>query len=346
MRVLFDVSHPAHAYFYRYIRQSVLDAGGEALVVARDKDVTLDILRGLGIPHASHGRGGARSKGRQLLELVARDVHLVRIGRQFRPDVVLTRNPSGVQAARVLRVPGIFDTDDGPRVGIHYRAAAPFASVITAPDCLTDDLGAKARKYPSYKALAFLHPDRWRPDPAIRERLRLAVGERYSVLRLAAHSASHDTGHEGLDARARTRLVALLRRFGPVILTSETREAIPDTVTLPVPAHELHHVLAAASVVVGDSGSVIGEAAVLGTPAVAIGDWPGVVHYLHELQIRYGLAAHFRLSQLDDALAYIEEVLEDERSRDLWAERRAKMLTDKVDLTTWYLDLLDEVVSG
>ena len=39
--------------------------------------------------------------------------HVARLAQEQGADVVLTRNPSGVQAAKVLGVPGIFDTDEG-----------------------------------------------------------------------------------------------------------------------------------------------------------------------------------------------------------------------------------------
>src|SRR5690606_21375951 len=134
--------------------------------VGRDKDVALRLLDAFGIPHLTHGRSGHKSMFGQARELAGRVSFLVHHGRKLRPDLVLTRNPAGVQAARLLGAIGVFDTDDGRTVGIHYRAAAPFAHVITAPDCLEESFGSKERRYPSYKALAFLHPDLYTPtDP-------------------------------------------------------------------------------------------------------------------------------------------------------------------------------------
>ncbi len=77
--------------------------------------------------------------------------------------MIVTRNPSGAQVGRLLGIPAIFDTDDGRAVGIHYWSAAPFAHVITTPDCTeppvhgTSPIRVAAVVLP---APELLHPDR------------------------------------------------------------------------------------------------------------------------------------------------------------------------------------------
>ena len=104
MRVMIDVVHPAHVHFYRNLRSELVARGDEVLVVSRDKDVTLALLDHFGIEHVPVGRASHGSIVGHGLELARRDLALVRLGRRFRPDIVLTRNPAGVQAARVLGV--------------------------------------------------------------------------------------------------------------------------------------------------------------------------------------------------------------------------------------------------
>ena len=100
MRVLFDIVHPAHVHFYRHLIAE-LDADGHATtVVARDTDVTCALLDAFGIPYTTVAGTSRPGLARHALELVRRDIALARIARRFRADVILTRNPSGVQAAR------------------------------------------------------------------------------------------------------------------------------------------------------------------------------------------------------------------------------------------------------
>jgi predicted glycosyltransferase len=347
MNVLIDISHPAHVHFYRHLRQRLIDAGAEVLVVAREKDVTLQLLEAFEIPHLTSGRSGHRGWGGQLGELISRDAFLVRHGRHFRPDVVLTRNPSGVQAARLLRAIGVFDTDDGRSVGVHYRAAAPFAHLITAPDCLPESFGRKERKYPSYKSLAYLHPNVFEPSEEALADLGVRPGERISVLRLVAHDASHDRRAAGIDATARRRIMELLSSHGRVFVSCEGH--VPSDVAehvLPTRPEHLHSVLAAASIVVGDSQTIATEAALVGTPAVRISTWSKVASHLAELELRYGLVSNFAPPQIDEALARIEALLSDSATQEHWSSARARVLEDKIDLTAWYFDLVVSLTHG
>jgi hypothetical protein len=273
-------------------------------------------------------------------ELVRRDWALFRIARSFRPDVIVTRNPSGVQAARLARVRGVFDTDDGKAVGIHFRAAAPFAHAITTPDCITDDFGAKHVKYPSYKALAFLHPDRFTPDPSVLDALGMADGDPYAVVRFVALAASHDRGERGLTAARKRTLIDRLGSHGRVFVSSES-PLPPDLAdhALPTPPHLFHDVLARARVCVTDGQSVAAEAAVLGVPAVRCATTSGRIPYLRQMADRYGLVAEFLPDAVDDFEDQVERWAGDDDPT--WrAEARARLLSEKCDLTSWMADFL------
>ncbi|MGD8412520.1 MAG: DUF354 domain-containing protein, partial [Desulfobacterales bacterium] len=135
MVVLFDIVHPAHVHFFKHIIRGLQKAGHKTLVVARDKDVTLALLNHYGLDYITVGQSGRKSRFSQLKELLYRDWVIWKIARDFKVNVILTRNPAGVQAARLTGALGIFDTDDGRAAGIHFRAAAPFANIITTPDC-------------------------------------------------------------------------------------------------------------------------------------------------------------------------------------------------------------------
>jgi predicted glycosyltransferase len=345
MNVLIDISHPAHVHFYRHLRQRLLDQGAAVRVVARAKDVTVELLTQLEIPHFVIGEAGRKGWLRQLGELIQRDLFLMGLGVRSRPDLILTRNPSGVQAARALGVTGVFDTDDGRSVGIHYLAAAPFAHVITAPDCLAEPLGDKGRLYPSYKALAYLHPAVFQPDAGVRSKLGPRGHDRFAVLRLVAHDASHDRKAQGIDAISAHKIVDLLEKSMPVFISAEgeIETSLTDR-ALETPAAAIHDVLAEASIVVGDSQSVITEAALLGTPAIRVNSYVGSTPYLAELEERYELAFSFAPSELDRALGLVQEIVEDPHASQIWAQRRDRMLADKVSLTDWYLELMNELV--
>jgi uncharacterized protein len=346
VRALFDIVHPAHVHFYKHLYHRLSAEGADCRVLARDKDVTLALLDAYDIPYDVHGRPRAGLIG-QGSELAGRDWKLWRMARQLHPDIVLARNPAGMHVARASRAIGVFDTDNGTSAGIHFRLAAPFAHVITTPACFTEDFGAKHRRFPGYKSLAFLHPDHFTPDAkATYQALDLSEGQPFSLVRLVAMDASHDHHEKGVDLETARRLVAILSERGRVFVSTEgPLPAEFEQYRIRIPAERMHDVLAFASMVVGDSGSMAGEAAVLGTPNVFYGSFAGRLEYLNDLEDRFDLSRSFRPEQAREMLDEVQALTADPNERGRWQERRQKMLAECVDVSDWYYDLVNELVA-
>lgn len=348
MRVLFDIVHPAHVHFYRHLHDSLRADGHETLVVARDKEVTLPLLDAFGMPHEWTGHAGAKSTVARAAELVTRDVVLTRRARRFRPDVVLTRNPAGVHAGRLLGAWTVYDSVDGRAAGVHFQLGAPLADVITSPNWLDEDYGPRHRRYRGPKELAYLHPDRFRPDPGIRAELGVGVDEALFVLRFVANDAIHDADTVGLTEDERRELVAGLQQAGRVVVTSE--EALPadlEPLRYRLGPERIHHVLAAADCFVGDSGSMAAEAGVLGTPALRLSSWVGPVRgYLGRMERDYGLVRCFTPATRSAFDTALDDVLADlPGAKAAAGEAAARLVADCDDVTTWYRSLLDELTA-
>jgi len=345
-RVLFDISHPAHVHFFKHIIRLLEDKGWETTVVARQKDVTLRLLDSYGIPYTSSGRAGHRGVLGQFGELIARDLAIYGIARSFKPDVILTRNPCGVQVARLVGATGVFDTDDGREAGIHYMAAAPFAHVITTPACLPD-LGPKQVRYPGYKQTAYLHPNHYTPNPEVLKLLGIKGGEPYYIVRFVAMDASHDKDQSGLTFGAKEAIVRTLQEHGRVIITSEGMlPAEWREMSFSIPPERIHDALAFASVYIGDSQTMAAEAAILGTPSLRCSSFAGHLAYLEELEHRYGLTAAFKPNEIQGLLAKLEEWLRRPGLKSEFAMRRRKFLADQCDVAQWMAEYLDELPSG
>jgi hypothetical protein len=348
MRVLFDIAHPAHVHFFKNIIQELQKGGHEVAVVARDKDVTLALLDHYGFEYGSTGHAARRGLLGHFGEMLARDWALLRVARRFRPQVVLARNPCGVQVARLVGAVGIFDTDDGvASSGIHFRAAAPFAHVITSPDCMTEQHGLKHVKYPGYKQSAYLHPNYFTPSPDVLDLLGVARGERYFLVRFVALVASHDRGEAGLDAAMKAEVVRRLRERGRVFISSESPlPAQFEPLRLSIPVHRMHDALAFAAACVGDSQSVAAEAAYLGTPSLRYTTYAGRVCYLQEMEHRYGLCWSFRPAERERFLAKLDELLAMDDPRAAVAPAHRQMRADKCDVTRWMLEAIAVCAEG
>jgi predicted glycosyltransferase len=344
MRILFDIAHPAHVHFFRHMIPELKHRGHATSILSRDKDVTTRLLDAFGMEHTPVGRPSRRGRPGQLMELVSRNLALVRHGRRFKADVVVTRNPAGVQAARLLGATGIFDTDDGYSAGVHFRAALPFAHYITSPDCLAEDLGPRHVKYAGYKQSAYLHPDHYTPDPGILAELGLGQSDRYFVVRFVALLASHDKGEAGMPMALKRDAIAFLERHGRVFVSSESElPAEWKHLEFRLQPHRAHDLLAFATLVLGDSASMPIEAAVLGTPALHVSSYTGRLRPLNELEHRYGLAWSYEPTHSAPLMAKLKELVSQPHPRHSVAAGHARMLAEKINVADWFCDFIERV---
>ena len=56
MKYFFELNHPKHYYQFKYVMQSLQNQGHEVLVLARDKDVLLNVLQEEGVPYTIFGK--------------------------------------------------------------------------------------------------------------------------------------------------------------------------------------------------------------------------------------------------------------------------------------------------
>jgi predicted glycosyltransferase len=346
MRLLVDVSHPALAHVFAHVVRALEARGHACAVVARDKDVTLALLDAYAIPYQVVAPAGRGHLGR-LVELVRREAGFVRAGRRFRPDVVTGTSVHAARAAKLLGArSAVLNDDDAAAVPLFRWLAYPMATAIVTPTALAHERwGARHLTYPSYHALFYLHPARFRPDPAVRSEMGLAPGEPYAIVRLSALAAHHDVGVRGVSEGLLRALAG--RAAGRLRLFVSSEKPLPAglaPLALPVAPHRAHHALAGARFVLGDSQTMTAEAAVLGTPAIRVNDFVGRISYLRELE-DYGLAFGFRPGQEEDALAAVESLLAMPEREQAFAERRRRMLAEKIDPLPWLVNALETLAA-
>jgi predicted glycosyltransferase len=130
----------------------------------------------------------------------------------------------------------------------------------------------------------------------------------------------------------------VLQRRGRVLISSEGPLA-PDLADLAIrgSVNQIHHLIAHARLVVGESATMSSEAAVLGVPAVFIATTGR--GYTDDEERRYGLVRHFTEEQYDMALSAIEEVLATPPAT--WQAARQRLLDEKIDVTAWMVDYFE-----
>jgi len=336
MRVLFDVTHPAHVHFFRHAIAELEARGDQVAITARDKDITTELLDLLGLPYttlSSAGRGLAGLVG----EMALRDMRLWRFCRTFRPDVLTA--VSGAFAAQtgwLLRRPAVV-WDDTEHQKLAHWVTYPFATDVLSPDCYTKRMGPKHRLYAGTHELAYLHPERFQADPDVVRAAGVDPDERYCVVRFVGWGAHHDVGQHGLNEAGRVEFVRALAAHARPYITSEA--PLPEALEpyrLRAPSHHIHHLLAFAALYVGEGATMASEAALVGTPAVYVNTLPaGTI----DMFCDYGLMHH--VVDDDEALRTCVSLLEDPSSGARAREALAQVLGDKVEVTALIVRTLE-----
>ena len=235
----------------------------------------------------------------------------------------------------------ILDDDDDEVEPLFVKFGHPFADTILSPI----DTPRKSKKtifVKSYHELAYLHPNHFRPDPNVLEDVGLKEGEPYFILRFNAFKAHHDIGVVGLTIENKRRLVDLLKAKGKVFITTE--RDIDDefkSYQLRVSPEKAHSLMYYASMFIGDSQTMTSEAAVLGTPSIRCNTFVGRIHYLEEEEHKYQLTFGFCPEKSEEMFQKIEDLLSMPNLKEVWGERRQKMLEDKIDYAkflTWFVE--------
>jgi len=224
--------------------------------------------------------------------------------------------------------------------------------LILNPKCYRPNLGAKQFKYDGYHEIAYLHPNRFEPDVTILEELGVKSGERYIIMRFVAWNANHDVNHSGITPENKIKAVRACEKYGKVFVTSEGD--LPEEIRnnqIKIPIERIHHAIAYASLLYGESATMASEAAMLGVPSIFL-DNEGR-GYTNEQEQEFGLVFNFSESLEDQAksIQRAEAILSNSTSSD-WKQKRKQMLSDRIDLTAFlvwvvegYPDTQDQLFS-
>ena len=337
MNIMVDILHPAHVHFFR---NAIIQwkRNHEVLVTSRRKDIAIELLDALNIEHTclSELKGGRLGLFK---ELFVRDFNLFKLARKFKPDVLT--GIAGVSIAHVgalIRKPSIvfYDTEFAK---LSNAITYPLATVVCTPECYQGDIGKNQLRYPGYHELAYLHPNRFKPDKAVRDALNVGK-ERFFILRFVSWEASHDFKEQGLTFAHKTRLVEELKAYGRVFITSE--KELPETLRshqYPLPSSTIHHAMAFATLLVGESATMCSEAAMLGVPSIYISKTGR--GYTDEQERKYGLVFNYNHNQQDQAIAKALELVQRPELESEWQHKRSIMLNDRIDVTEFIVKFVE-----
>jgi predicted glycosyltransferase len=331
MRLLIDLQHPAHLHFFRPLVTRLQKEGHQVRLTGRDKDILAKLAAEYGMDVEIFGRArkGVWNLGR---ELICRQWRLLGIVRGFRPDLIMAIAGTYVSlVGRLLGVPTyvFYDTEHAT---LSNLLSYPFASCVYVPRCYRKPIRWQHRRYNGYHELAYLHPNYFTPDKTVLDEVGVREGEVFSIVRFVSWEAAHDIGLSGLSPEAKKRAVEELSRFGKVFISAEgPLPAALEEYRFPLKVGRLHHLMAFASLIFGESATMASEGAVLGVPAIYVD--PVGRGYTDEQEREYGLVFNFSPERQDAAIAKAKEILAGYPSAK-WHSSGKRLLQDKIDINT------------
>jgi uncharacterized protein len=291
MQILFDIGHPAHVHLFRNARDILVKEGHNVFVIARDKEITRQLLDLFKIDYYP---GTKQKKGlRAIFELLPLFLKVNSLIRKHSIDVTASIGSAPTAwASRFNNIPHLAfnDTETAPEQRILY---APFSTKIFTPQCLFGDFGKKQERYEGIHDLAYLRPQHFKPDPLIKKELGVKEGEEYAILRLVSWNATHDVVSQKKTSQdISSELFQLLYDRYKVFISAEGElPAELQKYRLKIPYHRIHDAMAFAEVIVSDGATMATEAAVLGRPSI----YTSIARYINQLGCIKYLSKDYKL---------------------------------------------------
>lgn len=337
MKILIDIGHPAHVHLFKHFAWQMQKNGYKIFFTCREKEFEIYLLEKYGFKYKSFGKKYSSKLGK-IWGLFEFDIKEYIAGLMFRPDLFLSHGSIyAAHAAFLMGKPHISMEDTGNMEQVKlYR---PFTKYILTSSSFQNNLGKKQIRYNAFHEIAYLHPKYFIPDSYIFEELGLGKNEKFCLIRFIGWNATHDINVKGLDLENKIEIVYKLLKYCKVFISSEG--AIPKEIEqyrIKIKPERIHHVMAYASLLFGESGTMTSECAVLGTPAIQISGLPkGTMGVLAE-QEKYGLVKIYEKYSKDVLEEAVKFVVEDRKNESM--KRRDKMLSEKTDLTQYLIDFV------
>jgi len=344
LKVLIDLNHPAHFHLFHKVYLDLVSHGNEVLFTAKNKDVLLRLLKANNINPIILQKG-VRKKGltSAFLGVLKRDYGLFKVIKDWKPDLLAGTSISITHVGRITGIPSLYFGEDGYKaVPLSYKIAYPFAKHLVAPSCtdVSRKYDSKKIGYNGYHELAYLDPEIFTPDENIPVKYGISPEETFFIVRFSALEAHHDIGIKGISNSFGERIIKRLGHLGKVIITSEkpVRDSLEDY-RIPILPHDMHHIMAYARLLIGDSQTMCAESAVLGVPSIRYSDFVGKLMYLEELEKEYGLTYGIRPGNEAAFFNCLEKVLNTDP--DIFQSKRRIMLKEKIKVKNFFVWLLE-----
>ena len=333
-RILIDIGHPAQVHHFKNLYWELEKLGWECIFTAKQKEMSFYLLKKYGLNYIEIG-SAKKSLIRKISHLLVNEYKFMKAVIQFKPDLIFSRSSAhSAHISKILRIPhvGFSDTESATLLD---RITEPFINMKITGNSYKKRLGKNHFFFNGNVELAYLHPNRFKPDPSILNYLGVKPDETYVIMRFVSWNAHHDVGLNGLSVDMKIKAVKTISEYAKVFITSEDK--LPNELNrykITIPPERMHHALAFASLLYGESATMASECACLGVPAIYL-DNVGR-GYTDEEEL-FGLVYNFTHSIQDQeaSISKAVEILTIPEGKKIWRENLKQYISKKIDVTAF-----------
>ncbi len=333
MNILIDINHPAQVHLFKYLIKE-LSVKHNVFVIATQKQYVRELLDSYNIPHLKIYKypKGLLAK---IIFSFYKIMDIVVFVKKYKINILLGISFFNCVAGWLTKKKAfMFDDTEHAKNYIFYK---PFATKIFTPDCFLEDLGQKQVRYVGYHELAYLHPNRFTPNPEVLKEISLTEQDKFFIVRFVSWQATHDIGQKGLSVEDKRKLIETLKPHGKIIISSEKElPAEFEEYRMKIDVTKMHDLLYYATMYVGEGGTMASEAACLGTYSIYIN--PLEMGYTNEERDKYKLI--YQSIKIDKIINHIHSINLNEIKNEA-RKRTKRLLSDKTDVTNWMLNLIN-----
>jgi uncharacterized protein len=345
MNYIFFFVHPSKFHVFRNTINHLIINGHHVEILITSKDVLERLVKHEGWRYTNIFPEGR--KIRNVPSYISAGLNTFRTiyrlykhtkGKKF--DLIITDDLL-VYIGKLKNIPSIVFIDDDLKIVKQFAIILSVSTHCLSP--IITDLGRYDTKkigFNSFKELAYLHPNQFKPDNTVLVNFELK-SKRYFIIRLVSLSAYHDVGVSGLDNDMVLELIKILEKHGQVFITSERK--LPkelEKYRIRIHPKEMIHILAFADIYIGDSQTMSSEAAILGVPSFCINDFAGKINVMVEKCERYQSMHCYKTSEFSQLLKQLKILLLSDYHL-LYKSRKDKMISEKIDLTSFMIWLFE-----
>ncbi len=347
--IIIALNHPAHYHLFKNLYAKFTEVGYSVKYFIKNKEILENLLQTEKVKYFKYSviHLSKNTKFKivvsGLIELLIQDITLFLVCLINRPVALLGTDIAITHVGWLLRIRSfVFNEDDFEVNRSFCKFSYPFAYHIVSPNvCDVGKYQYKKIGYDGYQKLAYLHPSRFKPNRSI---VTQYLGDgKYFFIRLVSLSAGHDIekDHKGLNYADLTRLISLLEPNGKVVLSSE--KPVPEEFQqylIRFPINLIHHFMCYCSLFISDSQSMTVEASILGVPNIRVNTFVGKISVLEELEKKYELTFGIHPDDKETLIRKVREYIDNPELQTSFKFRQEKMLGDKIDVTSFFFDLV------